>query len=147
MKRHMIDRVMDLCGDSVNGRVLTVLGVTFKPDTDDMREAPALTIVPTLVGRGAKVRVVDPQGRREGEQLLPGVTWMDSPYEAAEGADALLILTQWNEFRALDLNRLAGSMANPRLADFRNVYSAEDAAAAGFESYCAVGRPDLGLVG
>ena len=147
MKRHMIDRVMEMCGDNVNGRTIAVLGVTFKPDTDDMREAPALTIVPALVGRGARVRVVDPQGRREGDALLPGVAWMDSPYEAAEGADVLMILTQWNEFRALDLKRLAGAMASPRLADFRNIYSAEDAAAAGFEVYFAVGRPGRDIAG
>ena len=80
-----------------------MLGVTFKPNTDDMRDAPSLTIVPALVGGGAKVRVVDPQGQREGEALLPGVKWMENPYQAAQGADLVVILTEWNEFRALDL--------------------------------------------
>ena len=89
-----------------------------------MRDAPSLTIVPALVGGGAQVRVVDPQGRREGEALLPGVTWMDDPYQAAAGADLIVILTEWNEFRALDLSRLAAAMANPRMADLRNIYSA-----------------------
>ncbi len=88
--------------------------------------------MPALVGGGAKVRVVDPQGRREGEALLPGVTWEDDPYAAAEGADALVILTEWNEFRALDLGRLAGVMAAPRMADLRNVYAPEAAREAGF---------------
>jgi UDPglucose 6-dehydrogenase len=117
-----------------------VLGVTFKPNTDDMRDAPSLTIVPALVGGGAKVRVVDPQGRREGEHLLPGVSWADDPYSAAEGAHAVVILTEWNEFRALDLDRLAGTMAVPRMADLRNIYAREDARQAGFETYVAVGR-------
>ena len=140
VRRRMIDKILDLCGGSVNGKTILVLGVTFKPNTDDMRDAPSLTIVPALVGSGARVRVVDPQGRREGEHLLPGVTWCDDPYAAAEGADALVLLTEWNEFRALDLGRLAGAMAMPRMADLRNVYAPEDARAAGFETYVAVGR-------
>jgi UDPglucose 6-dehydrogenase len=140
VRRRMIDKVLDLVGGSVNGKTILVLGVTFKPNTDDMREAPSLTIVPALVGGGATVRVVDPQGRREGEALLPGVAWMDDLYAAAEGAEALVILTEWNEFRALDLGRIAAAMAVPRMADLRNIYSAEDARAAGFESYAAVGR-------
>ncbi|MCU0906795.1 MAG: UDP-glucose/GDP-mannose dehydrogenase family protein [Rhodobacteraceae bacterium] len=140
MKRHMIDKVVDLCGGSVNGKTVAVLGVTFKPNTDDMREAPSLTIVPALVGGGAKVRVVDPQGRREGEALLPGVTWETDPYAAADGADVVVILTEWNEFRALDLRRLAGNGGNRVLADLRNVYVRADAMAAGFAAYTGVGR-------
>jgi len=120
-----------------------VLGVTFKPNTDDMRDAPSLTIVPALVGGGAKVTVVDPQGHHEGEALLPGVTWHDDPYSASDGADVLVLLTEWNEFRALDLERIAGSMSSPRMADLRNIYSAQDAEKAGFVSYCCVGRPDF----
>ena len=140
VKRRMVDKVLELCGGSVNGKTLLVLGVTFKPNTDDMREAPALTIVPALIGGGAKVRVVDPQGRREGEEVLPGVEWHDDPYPAAEAADALIILTEWNEFRALDLDRLAGAMRAPRMADLRNIYDAGEAAAAGFTDYVGVGR-------
>jgi UDPglucose 6-dehydrogenase len=140
VKRRMVERILDLCGGSVNGKVILVLGVTFKPNTDDMREAPALTIVPALVGGGAKVRVVDPQGRREGEALLPGVTWHDDPYRAATNAEAVVILTEWNEFRALDLARLARKMAVPRMADLRNIYSPQDARRAGFEAYVSVGR-------
>ncbi|MCB2136868.1 MAG: UDP-glucose/GDP-mannose dehydrogenase family protein, partial [Rhodobacteraceae bacterium] len=140
IKRRMVEKVLDLCGGSVNGKTVTVLGVTFKPNTDDMRDAPSLTIVPVLVGNGAKVRVVDPQGRREGEHLLPGVTWMDDAYAAAQDADVVVILTEWNEFRALDLPRLAGLMKHARMADLRNVYSPRDAKAAGFEAYSAVGR-------
>jgi UDPglucose 6-dehydrogenase len=139
-KLRMLEKLRDLCDGWFNGKTISVLGVTFKPNTDDMRDAPSLTIVPALVGGGAKVRVVDPQGRREGETLLPGVTWSDDPYRAAEGADLVVILTEWNEFRALDLKKLASGMARARLADFRNIYSAESAAAAGFEAYDCVGR-------
>jgi UDPglucose 6-dehydrogenase len=140
IKRRMTDKILDLCGGSVNGKTIAVLGVTFKPNTDDMRDAPALTIVPALVGGGAKVRVVDPQGRREGEALLPGVSWIDDAYEAAQGADAVVILTEWNEFRALDLSQLAKAMKTPRMADLRNIYSTYDATRAGFEAYVSVGR-------
>jgi UDPglucose 6-dehydrogenase len=105
-----------------------------------MRDAPALTIVPALVGAGAKVRVTDPQGWREGEHLLPDVTWVEDAYAAADGADAVVILTEWNEFRALDLKRLASGMRNPRMADLRNIYDVDSAKAAGFEAYDSVGR-------
>ncbi|MDF1872313.1 UDP-glucose/GDP-mannose dehydrogenase family protein [Vannielia sp.] len=143
VKRRMIEKLRDLCEGSFNGKTIAVLGVTFKPNTDDMRDAPSLTIVPALVGGGAKVRVVDPQGRHEGEKLLPGVDWVEDPYAAAEGANALVLITEWNEFRALDLSRMAQSMASARMADLRNIYSAADAEAAGFEAYSCVGRPDM----
>ena len=139
IKRRMIDKVVDLCDGSVNGKTIAILGVTFKPNTDDMRDAPSLTIVPALVGAGAKVNVVDPQGRREGEALLPGVTWFDDPYSAVAEAEAVVILTEWNEFRALDLLRLRQGMRTPRMADLRNIYAPADAAEAGFE-YVSIGR-------
>ncbi len=144
VKRRMIDKLRDLCDGSFNGKTIAVLGVTFKPNTDDMRDAPSLTIVPALVGGGAKVRVSDPQGRHEGEALLPGVTWIEDAYAAAEGADLLVILTEWNEFRALDLKRIATGMTTAHMADLRNVYSSEDAAAAGFVAYDSIGRAALG---
>ncbi|MBO6601636.1 MULTISPECIES: UDP-glucose dehydrogenase family protein [Paracoccaceae] len=140
VKHRMIEKLRDLCDDSFNGKTIAVLGVTFKPNTDDMRDAPSLSIVPALVGGGAKVRVVDPQGHREGESLLPGVSWFDDPYKAVNNADLVVILTEWNEFRALDLERMAKKMATPRMADLRNIYSARDAKRAGFEAYTAVGR-------
>ncbi len=140
MKRRMIDKLLDLCDGSFNGKIVSILGVTFKPDTDDMREAPALTIVPALVGGGAKVRVCDPQGQHEGESLLPGVHWQDDPYKCVNNAHLLVILTQWNEFRALDLKKIAKKMATPRFADLRNIYSVKDAKRAGFEAYESVGR-------
>ncbi len=140
VKRRMIDKIVDLCDGSVNGKTIAILGVTFKPNTDDMRDAPSLTIVPALVGAGAKVRAVDPQGEREGAHLLPHVIWTEDAYKAATKADCVVILTEWNEFRALDLKRLAKKMASPRMADLRNIYSAKDAKKAGFEAYTSVGR-------
>ncbi len=139
VKRRMIDKVTELCGGSVNGKRIAVLGVTFKPNTDDMREAPSLTILPALVGAGAQITVVDPQGRHEGEALLPNVAWETDAYAAA-GAEALVILTEWNQFRALDLGRLAAAMAAPRIADLRNIYAPEDLRAAGFTDHVGVGR-------
>ncbi len=140
VKRRMVDKLLDLCDGSFNGKTVAVLGVTFKPNTDDMRAAPSLTLVPALVGGGAKVRVTDPQGKHEGEALLPGVHWMEDAYAAAEGADLLVILTEWNEFRALDLSRLAESMTTPKMADLRNIYSVQDAERAGFAAYDSIGR-------
>jgi len=138
-KRSMVDKILGAAGLSVNGKKITVFGVTFKPNTDDMRDSPSLTIVPLLVGAGAQVHVVDPQGRHEGEALLPGVTWQDDPYAAVANADVLVLLTEWNEFRGLDLARLAAAMTRPVLVDLRNVYDPAKAAAAGF-AYTSVGR-------
>ena len=143
VKRRMVDKLLDLCGGTFNGKLIAVLGVTFKPNTDDMRDAPALTIIPALVGGGAKVRVTDPQGRHEGEALLPGVNWVDDAYKAARNADLVVILTEWNEFRGLDLKRIAKHMATPRMADLRNIYSTKDAKRAGFEAYISIGRTPM----
>jgi len=140
VKSRMLDKIVDLLDGTVNGKTVGILGVTFKPNTDDMRDAPSLTIVPSLVGQGAKVRVMDPQGRHEGEALLPHVRWVENAYHAAQGADVLVILTEWNEFRALDLAKLARKMTTPRMADLRNIYNRDDALAAGFEIYEGVGR-------
>ena len=126
VKRRMVDKIFDVLGGTPAGRRVAILGVTFKPDTDDMREAPSLTIVPALVGAGAEVRVTDPQGRREGQALLPGVTWHEDAYAAAEGADAVVFLTEWNQFRALDLARLEGVMRGRRIVDLRNIYKTAD---------------------
>ncbi|WP_407474986.1 UDP-glucose dehydrogenase family protein [Sulfitobacter sp. PM12] len=145
VKRRMIDKIVDLCGGSVNGKVITVLGVTFKPNTDDMRDSPSLTIVPWLVGNGAKVRAVDPQGKREGEGLLPGVAWNEDAYKATQNADAVVILTEWNEFRALDLKRMAKRMTTPVMADLRNIYTPKDVKQAGFTAYVSIGRKGFGV--
>ena len=140
VKARMLEKLRDACDGSFNGKTIAVLGVTFKPNTDDMREAPSLTIVPALIGGGAKVRVVDPQGEAEGRDLLPGVKWEDDPYKAARNADLVVLLTEWNEFRALDLKALARKMAQPRMVDLRNIYTAKAAKRAGFETYVGVGR-------
>ena len=142
-KRAMVAKILEACNDSVNGKKIVVLGVTFKPNTDDMRDSPSLTIVPALVGGGAKLHVIDPQGRREGEALLPGVTWEDDPYAAAEGADAVVLLTEWNEFRGIDLRRLAGRMKTPVMVDLRNVFDLKSVTDAGFY-YVSVGRAAAG---
>ena len=146
VKRRLVDRLLDMCDGSFSGKTIAVLGVTFKPETDDMRDAPALTIVPALVGAGAKVRVCDPEGAKEGEDLLPGVSWEENPYKAAQNAHLTVILTEWNEFRALDLKRLVRKMETPRLADFRNIYSAKDAKRSGFEWYQSIGRVSLSIL-
>jgi len=140
VKRLMIDKIVDLCDEKLQKKTIAVLGLTFKPDTDDMRDAPALTVVPALVGLGADVRVVDPQAFREAEAMLPNVTWFDDPYEAVDGADAVVLLTEWNEFRALDLREMASRMASARMADLRNMYSCDYALEAGFEAYLGMGR-------
>ena len=140
VKRLMVEKIVDLCEEKLQKKTITVLGLTFKPDTDDMRDAPSLTVVPALVGLGADVRVVDPQAYREAKELLPNVTWFDDPYTAVEGAHAVILLTEWNEFSALDLRDLAGRMATPRMADLRNMYSCDYALDAGFEAYVGVGR-------
>lgn len=140
VKRLMIEKIVDLCDEKLRNKTIAVLGLTFKPDTDDMRDAPALTVVPALVGLGADVRVVDPQAFREAEAMLPNVTWFDDPYEAVDGADAVVLLTEWNEFRALDLREMASRMASARMADLRNMYSCDYALEAGFEAYAGMGR-------
>lgn len=140
VKRRMIDKIVDICGGSLRDKTIAVLGVTFKPNTDDMREAPSLTIVPALVGAGAKVRVSDPQGKHEGEALLAGVKWVDNPYQAANDADLVVLLTEWNEFRGLDLAKLARKMATPQMADLRNIYDPTEVREAGFTAYVGVGR-------
>ena len=139
-KRRMVDKIARALGDRMAGRRIAVFGVTFKPETDDMREAPSLTIVPALVGGGASVTVCDPHGRKEGEHLLPNVAWVEDPYEAARGADAIVLITEWNMFRGLDLRRLRSQMAGDTLVDLRNVYRPDEAAEAGF-AYTGVGRP------
>ena len=142
VKKRMIEKIREACDDTFNGKTVAVLGVTFKPNTDDMRDAPSLTIVPALIGGGARVRVVDPQGRAEGEALLPGVEWLDDPYAAAAEADVVVLLTEWNEFRALNLNDLAETMKSSRMVDLRNIYSSALVLGSGFETYVGVGVGD-----
>jgi len=139
-KHSMAERVLTMCGGSVAGLTVGVLGVTFKPDTDDMRDAPSLDIIPILQAAGARIQAYDPAGMHEAKAMLPGVDWKDGAYEAATGADVLVIITEWNEFRALQLDRLAEIMKRPAIVDLRNVYNPADAAKAGF-AYSSIGRP------
>jgi UDPglucose 6-dehydrogenase len=139
-KGAMASRVIAACGGSVRGKTVGVLGVAFKPNTDDMRDAPSMAIVPALQDAGATVRAYDPAAMHEAGPLLPGVQWCTDAYDAAVGADALVIITEWNEFRALDLDRVGASMTQKVLVDLRNVYRAEDVRAQGFR-YTSIGRP------
>ena len=138
-KRKMAEKIIKACGGSVAGKTLAVLGLTFKPNTDDMREAPSLTILPALQEAGAEVRAFDPEGVDEARPLLPGIAFSTTAYEAMDGADAVVLLTEWNEFRALDLERMKGLLKSPTLIDLRNVYKPAEMAAAGF-FYFSIGR-------
>lgn len=135
----MAYRIEEAAGGSVRDKTIAVLGVTFKPNTDDMREAPSLVILPMLQARGAAVRACDPQGRANGEALLPGVEWFSSAFETAIEADIVVVLTEWNEYRALNLKDLRKLMRGDVLVDLRNVYQREHAEAAGFV-YRGIGR-------
>ena len=139
-KLRMAAKIKDLLGQNLTQKNIAVLGLTFKPETDDMREAPSLVIVPELVAAGAHIKACDPQGVREARKLLPaGVEYLDSPYDAAKDADAVIILTEWNQFRALDIQRIKKVMRGNLFADFRNIYDRDLLEKAGF-TYIAVGR-------
>ncbi|WP_109259385.1 UDP-glucose dehydrogenase family protein [Hyphobacterium indicum] len=138
-KHDMAKKIIRAMGGDVSGKTISVLGLTFKPGTDDMREAPSLDIIPALQDAGAKVRAYDPAGIVEAEKLLKDVEFTSGPYLCAEGADALVIITEWNEFRALDTNRLKEIMAGDVVVDLRNIYSPDDMKNRGF-TYVSVGR-------
>jgi len=139
-KRRMAQRIRVACGGAVAGKTLAVLGLTFKPNTDDMREAPSVVILPALQHEGATIRVFDPEGMSEARKLMPDLVYCKDAYEAMTGADALIILTEWNEFRSLNLQRMRERLRHPIVVDMRNVYSPADMAAAGF-TYRGIGRP------
>ena len=134
----MASRIERAAG-GVRDKTVAILGVTFKPSTDDMREAPSLVIVPLLQERGATVRAYDPQGMKHAAGMLPGVIWCKDALDAAQGADIAVVVTEWNEFRALDLEALKTAMRGNVLVDLRNIFQAKDARAAGF-SYSSIGR-------
>ncbi len=139
-KRAMAHKVIEACEGDVTGKRIAILGLTFKPNTDDMREAPSLEIVPALQKAGAQISAFDPAGTIEAESMFSDVNFVSGPYLCAEKADALVIITEWNEFRALDFERLKQAMASPLLVDLRNIYNPDDAQAAGFK-YVSIGRP------
>ena len=137
-KRRMVEKI-DAAFGGLSGKRVAVLGLSFKPDTDDIRESPALDIVAELLARGARVRAYDPVAMAPFSAVLPEVEVVPTPYEAARGADGVVILTEWNQFRALDLERLKGALRAPLVVDLRNVYEPEKMAGAGFR-YVSVGR-------
>ncbi|MGE3303183.1 MAG: UDP-glucose/GDP-mannose dehydrogenase family protein [Hyphomonadaceae bacterium] len=139
-KKAMAQRIIDAAGGGVRGKTVAVLGLTFKPNTDDMRDSPALDIVPALLEAGAQVRAFDPEGMEEARKLLPGVEFASGPYECVRGADVVALVTEWDQFRALDLDRLKSLVAAPVIVDLRNIYSRRDMAQRGL-TYHSIGRP------
>jgi UDPglucose 6-dehydrogenase len=141
-KRKMARRIIAACGGDVAGQTIAVLGLTFKPNTDDMRDSPSLAILPALCDAGATVRAFDPEGMNEARKLMPEIDYRGDAYEAMEGADALVLVTEWNAFRALDLARVKAALRRPIVVDLRNVYKPDEMAAAGL-TYFSIGRPPL----
>ncbi len=139
-KKAMADRVVAACDGSVDGKTIAVLGVTFKPNTDDMRESPSLEVIPALRAAGASVRAYDPEGMAEAKKLLDGVEWCEGAYDTLIDADAVVILTEWNQFRNLDIDRIKALMRSPVVVDLRNIYAPRDMAEAGVK-YVSIGRP------
>jgi UDPglucose 6-dehydrogenase len=139
-KRAMGRKVVAACGGSVRGRTIAVLGLTFKPNTDDMRDAPSITVIAALQDAGAKVRAYDPEGMEQAKGVLQDVEYAADAYACAEGADALVIVTEWDLFRALDLERLKAVLARPIVVDLRNIYRPDEMTRRGF-TYVSVGRP------
>jgi UDPglucose 6-dehydrogenase len=135
----MARKVVAACGGSVRGKRIAVLGLAFKPNTDDLREAPSLTIIPALQDAGARVRAFDPEGMEQAGRLLEGVDYAPDPYSCAEKADVLVIVTEWNAFRALDLDRIRNSLSTPLVVDLRNIYLPDEMRQKGF-TYVSVGR-------
>ncbi|WP_448872707.1 UDP-glucose dehydrogenase family protein [Desulfobulbus propionicus] len=139
-KARMVKKIREMLGGSETGKTIAVLGLTFKPETDDMRDAPAATILPALLEKGARIRAHDPKGMEEAKRSLPeAIEYKENPYETVVGADCLVLMTEWNQYRALDLQRIKRAMNTPIFVDLRNVYDPEIMRAAGF-SYTGVGR-------
>jgi len=138
-KLKMVERIVAALGGSAAGKVVALLGLTFKPNTDDMREAPSLAIAPALIKAGAEVKAHDPEGMAEARKLMPGISYCVDPYEAMTGADAVVFLTEWNSYRALDLRRMKAILRQPSVVDLRNIYRPSEMRAAGFQ-YSSIGR-------
>jgi len=144
-RKSMASKVIAACGGSVRGLTVAVLGLTFKPNTDDMRESPSLDILPALVDAGARVRAFDPEGMAEAAALIDGVEFCDDAYATMPDADVLVIVTEWNEFRALDIGRVKSLLRTPVLVDLRNIYVPSEMREAGFH-YVSVGRAEVRAV-
>ena len=138
-KRSMAKKVIAACGGTVRGKTVAVLGLTFKPNTDDMRDAPSLALISALQDGGARVRAYDPEGMASARRLVEDIDFVTDPYSCADGADALVIVTEWDEFRALDLGRVATILKAPVLIDLRNIYPPDEVARHGFV-HVAIGR-------
>ncbi|MBL8550358.1 MAG: UDP-glucose/GDP-mannose dehydrogenase family protein [Hyphomonadaceae bacterium] len=139
-KRDMSRKIINAMGGDVQGKTIAVLGLTFKPNTDDMRDAPALDIIPALIEAGAHVRAFDPEGMHEARKMLqPGVEYAEGPYQCVSGADAIAIVTEWDQFRALDLDRMKAAVKTPLIVDLRNIYNPAEMKAKGFR-YISIGR-------
>ena len=138
-KKAMAGRVVDALDGDVRGKTIAVLGLAFKPNTDDMRDAPALDIIPALQAMGAKIQAFDPEAMHEAHKLLTDIDYKTGPYEALEGADAMVLITEWDRFRALDLDRVKALLKTPVVVDLRNIYSPEQVRAAGLR-YSSIGR-------
>ncbi|MEL6757096.1 MAG: UDP-glucose/GDP-mannose dehydrogenase family protein [Pseudomonadota bacterium] len=141
-KKAMATKIIKAMGGDVSGKTIGVLGLAFKQNTDDMRDAPSLDIVPALIEAGAKVKAFDPEAMEEAKHLLSGLDYADNAYEAVAGADAMVILTEWDQFRALDLDRIKASLNGDVVVDLRNIYLPDDMAKRGF-TYTSIGRPNL----
>lgn len=138
-KKAMAQKVIDALGGDLSGKTVAVLGLAFKPNTDDMRDAPSLDIIPALIAAGAVVKAFDPEAMHEAEKLLNGVEFANSPWTAIEGANALVIITEWDQFRALDLDRVKNALSDKVVVDFRNIYDPNEMVRRGFE-YFSIGR-------
>ncbi len=143
-KARMADKIIEACGGDVRGKKIGILGVAFKPNTDDMRDAPALTIIPVLQQAGAQILVYDPEAMEAAKEMLDDVSWCDDAYAAAADAEVVAIVTEWNEFRALDLDRLRDAMLGNIIVDLRNIYKTEEMQGKGF-SYISIGRSHVDL--
>ncbi len=139
-KRHMADKIITACGGDVAGKTIAVLGLSFKPNTDDMRQSPALPIIKALTEKGAKIRAYDPEAMEEARPLLPDVDFCDHAYDCLKNADALTIITEWDQFRALDLDRVKAALKTPIIVDLRNIYDPHLMNEMGF-NYHSIGRP------
>ena len=135
----MVEKIVEALGGEAQGKTVAVLGLSFKPETDDMRDAPSIDIIQGLLERGATVRACDPRALEEASRMFPDIVQCSDAYDAAEGADVLVVMTEWNQYRMLDLDRVKELLAQPCMVDLRNVYSPDSVIAAGF-SYRSVGR-------
>ena len=141
-KQEMAQKIFDACGGSLEGKTVAILGLTFKPNTDDMRNSPSLDIIPALQAAGAKIRAYDPEGMDEARMMLDGIEYCDDAYDTLPNSDALVIITEWNVFRAMDMHRVKDLLNSPVLVDMRNIYDPETMRELGF-TYVSVGRPSV----